>query len=173
MAIKLLRGYVFIMALTLTMTLPSSAYQGGERQAAHQTFTFRPGQSLYIAAIRRVDEHRHGTTNQAPGFGHDLDSEKRVRKEIEGLRVFKVVDKISDADFVLLVHIDTSTAEAIALAPEDYRRNREKFDLDAMRESAYGRSLVRPFKLPTLGRMCSRLAEQFHEDSGVAGKGKK
>lgn len=172
MAKKLLRRFLLILVLAATVTTTGSAYQTGERKAT-QPFAFRSGQSLYISAIRRVDEHRHRTINQAPSFGHDLDSEKRIRKEVESVGVFKVVDKISDADFVLLVHIDSSTAEAIALAPEDYRRNREKFDLDTMREAAFGRSLVGPFKIPTLGKMCDRLVEKFHQDSGVDGKGKK
>ena len=38
-----------------------------------------------------------------------------------------------------------------------------KFDLDALRDAAYGRYLVGPLKLPTLSRLSDRLVKQFRE----------
>jgi hypothetical protein len=40
---------------------------------------------------------------------------------------------------------------------------KEQFDLDALRDAAFGRYLVGPLKLPTLGRLTDRLVKQLRE----------
>lgn len=157
---KLLAGLLLVMMPAFN----GLARQGGENKPSGQPFALRPGQTVYIAAFRRNVGHGHEINDLAFGFGHDLDTEKRVRKEIEARRDFRVVDKLSEAEFVFLVHVDTSTAEGLALPPETYRRYKDRsLDLDALREAAYGRYLVGPYLIPTLGKISNRLIEKLHE----------
>src|SRR6185503_3575300 len=139
------------------------ARQGGERQTQRQSLTVRRGQTAYIAAFRQF-HHEHRATEPAVKVIQELDVERRVRKEFEDLGFFKVVDKLSEAEFVFLVYVDSSTAEGLTLPPEKYRQAKEKFDLDMLREAAYGRYLVGPFRIPTLGRISDRLSKSFHKD---------
>jgi hypothetical protein len=94
----------------------------------------------------------------------DLDVERKVRKRIEEWNYFKVAEKLSEADFVFLVNRDDSSMEGLAIPAEAYRQHfKEKFDLDALRDAAYGRYLIGPLKLPTLTRLSDRLVKQFQE----------
>jgi hypothetical protein len=57
--------------------------------------------------------------------------------------------------------------EGLAIPAEAYRQHfKEKFDLDALRDAAYGRYLIGPLKLPTLTRLSDRLVKQFQEKVG-------
>jgi hypothetical protein len=137
-------------------------------QSNPPTLTFRSGQSMYIVAFR---------TNQFPWIldepqidplreyiNYDLDAERKVRKRIEEWNFFKVAEKISDSDFIFLVHLDQSSMEGLAIPVEAYRQHfKEKFDLDSLRDAAFGRYLIGPLKLPTLGRLSDRLVKQFRE----------
>ena len=97
----------------------------------------------------------------------DLDAERKVRKRIEEWHYFKVAEKLSEADFVFLVNRDDSSMEGLAIPAEAYRQHfKEKFDLDALRDAAYGRYLIGPLKLPTLTRLSDRLVKQFQEKVG-------
>ncbi len=136
-------------------------------QSNSQSLTFRRGQSMYIVAFRRsypfaCDEcqvDRHGEY-----IFHDLDAERKVRKRIEEWQYFKVAEKISDADFVFLVNLEGSSMEGLAIPVEAYRQNyKEQFDLDALRDAAFGRYLIGPLKLPTLSRLSDRLVKQFRD----------
>lgn len=130
--------------------------------------TFRAGQSMYIVAFRlthfpvildeaEVDRHREY-------INHDLDAERKVRKRIEEWQFFRVAEKLSQADFIFLVSLDESSIEGLAIPVDAYHQHfKEKFDLDALREAAFGRYLIGPLKLPTLSRLSDRLVKQFRE----------
>ena len=95
---------------------------------------------------------------------YDLDAERKVRKRIEEWQFFKVSEKPSQADFIFLVNLDESSIEGLAIPAEAYRQHfKEKFDLDALRDAAFGRYLIGPLKLPTLSRLSDRLVKQFRE----------
>ena len=97
----------------------------------------------------------------------DLDAERKVRKRIEEWRFFKVAEKLSEADFIFLVNLDESSIEGLAIPVEGYRQHfKEEFDLDALRESAFGRYLIGPLKIPTVTRLSDRLVKQFQEKVG-------
>ena len=54
--------------------------------------------------------------------------------------------------------------EGLAVPLEAYRKHlKENFDLDALREAAFGRYLIGPLKLPTVTRLSDRLVKQFRE----------
>jgi hypothetical protein len=123
---------------------------------------------MYIVAFRHIqfpiilEEVELG--RQREYINNDLDAERKIRKRIEEWQFFKVAEKPSEADFVFLVRIDDNSIEGLAIPFTAYRRHfKEKFDLDALRDAAYGRYLVGPLKLPTLGRLSDRLVKQFRE----------
>lgn len=130
--------------------------------------TLHSGQSVYIVAFHisqypvvldgsQVDPQREN-------INYDIGAEREVRKRIEKWGSFKVADKISEADFVFLVHLHFSSMEGLAVPVEAYHQHfKDKFDLDALRDAAFGRYLVGPLKLPTLGRLTDRLVKQFRE----------
>lgn len=154
-------GLVLLTILGVT----AFAHQESARKPSGQSFSFRPGQPVYIAALRRNVGRGHEITDLTVGFSHDLDIEKQVRKEIEAQKVFKVVDKPSEAEFVFLVHVDASRAEGLALLPETYRQYKDRpIDLDALRKAAYGRYTVGPYLIPRLGKISNSLVRNFHEE---------
>ena len=123
---------------------------------------------MYIVAFRLIqfplilDETASGS--QREYINNDLDAERKVRKRIEEWHFFKVAEKPSEADFILLVNLDESSIEGLAIPFEAYRRHfKDKFDLDELRDAAFGRFLVGPLKLPTLSRLTDRLVQQFQE----------
>ena len=140
----------------------------GNGQAKPSSSPLRQGQSMYIVAFRLfqfplivdgppIDQQREYINN-------DLDAERKVRKRIEEWHYFKVAEKPSEADFVFLVNLDESSIEGLAIPFEAYRQHfKDKFDLDALRDAAFGRYLIGPLKLPTLSRLCDRLVKQFQE----------
>src|SRR4026209_2502615 len=137
---------------------PAIAQSSTRDQSNSGPFTFRRGQSLYIVAFRLI--HFPIILDEAPPhaqreyINNNLDAERKVRKRIEEWQYFKVAEKLSDADFVFLVNLDDSSVEGLAIPAEAYREHfKEKFDLDALRDAAYGRYLIGPLKLPTLTRL--------------------
>ena len=162
-----------LAALAFACLLWASA----EAQApAPQPFNLRQGQSVYIVAFTRalitVGADSEGNGGQPRDyFDFQLDVEKKVRDEIEKWRYFRVADKPSDADFVLLVSYHYSTMEALAIPFDAYDRHfKEKFDLDALRDAAFGRAVSGPLKLPTLGRLSSRLVKDLRQRLPAAAK---
>jgi hypothetical protein len=141
----------------------------GYGQSNPRTPTFRAGQSIYIVAFRVTTLYpvifdEAGPDRQRDYINNDLDAERKVRKRIEEWQFFKVAEKLSQADFIFLVSLDESSIEGLAIPFEAYRQHfKEKFDLDALREAAYGRYLIGPLKLPTLSRLSDRLVKQFKE----------
>jgi hypothetical protein len=176
-----MRSRLFLAAtLCLTFFLPNGLAQetksnqpelasAGKAQSTSSNFTFRAGQSMYIVAFRRVPlplttEAEDTSVDRREYFNSDLDAERKVRKRVEGWTHFKVADRPSDADFVFLVNLDESSIEALAISWDTYRQHfKDKFDMDALRDAAYGRYLVGPLKLATLSRLSDRLVKQFRD----------
>lgn len=161
-------AFVFLLAATAAAQTPTQ-----------QPFSLRPGQSVYIVAFTRtlitVGADSEGYGGQPRDyFDFQLDVEKKVRNEIEKWRYFRVADKPSEADFVFLISYHYSTMEALAISFDTYDRHfKEKFDLDALRDAAYGRAISGPLKLPTLSRLSSRLIKDFRQKlPTAAAKGK-
>ena len=132
---------------------------------------FRSGQSMYIVAFRIIQFplilDPIPSDRQREYINNDLDAERKVRKRIEEWQFFKVAEKPSDADFIFLVNLDESSIEGLAIPVEAYRQHfKERFDLDALRDAAFGRYLIGPLKLPTLTRLSDRLVKQFREKVG-------
>ena len=129
--------------------------------------SFRSGQSMYIVAFRLQfplvwDETQ--ADRQREYINNDLDAERKIRKRIEEWNYFKVSEKLADADFVFLVNLDENSIEGLAIPIDAYRHHfKDKFDLDALRDAAFGRFLIGPLKLPTLSRLSDRLIQQFRE----------
>ena len=143
----------------------------GKGQSNPPPSTFRAGQSMYIVAFRLLQYpvilDEADTGRQREYINNDLDAERKVRKRIEEWQYFKVAEKPSEADFVFLVNLDESSMEGLAIPFEAYRRHfKDKFDLDALRDAAFGRYLIGPLKLPTLSRLSDRLVQQFREKVG-------
>lgn len=162
-----------VLAFVIIILSPGS----GNAQANTAPFAFRQGQAMYIVAFRRSIHYpillEEPIPARQPEFiNSDLDAERKVRKRIEEWNYFKVAEKLSEADFVFLVNLDESSIEGLAIPYEAYQRDfKEKFDLDALREAAYGRYLIGPLKLPTLSRLTDRLVKQFREKvTGKVGK---
>ena len=152
------------------------AAAGAQTPTPRPPFSIRQGQSVYIVAFTRslitVGADSEGNGGQPRDyFDCQLDVEKKVRNEIEKWKYFRVADKPSDADFVLLVSYHYSTMEALAISFDTYNQHfKDKFDLDALRDAAYGRAISGPLKLPTLSRLSSRLVKDFREKLPAAPK---
>lgn len=140
----------------------------GKAQTTSAPFAFRPGQTMYIVAYRRLTATIATDTTVATS-GHeytdlDLDAERKIRKRIEEWNYFRVAEKPSEADFVFLINLDEGSIEGLALPLEAYRMHfKENYDLDALRDAAYGRYVVGPLKLASISRLSDRLVEQFRE----------
>ncbi|HTG91135.1 MAG TPA: hypothetical protein VL866_01005 [Pyrinomonadaceae bacterium] len=147
--------------------------------AAHQSngqtkpspTTFHPGQTMYIVAFHKfeypylVDQPETGDPRDYINL--DLDAERKVRKRIEQWTYFKVAEKLSQADFIFLVQLDEGSIEGLAIPFEAYRQHfKEKFDLDELREAAFGRYLIGPLKLATISRLADRLVKQLQQKLG-------
>ena len=163
-------------ALVCVLLLAGAAGAQAPAQQPRPPFGFRQGQSVYIVAFTRslitvgADSEGQGG-HPKDYFDFQLDVEKKVRNEIEKWKYFRVADKPSDADFVFLVSYHYSTMEGLALPFEAYERHfKEKFDLDALRDAAYGRAVSGPLKLPTLSRLSSRLIKDFRQKLPAAAK---
>ena len=156
--------YEFILIALAFIILTASPSNG---QSNPQSAGFRQGQSMYIVAFRTqvpyfLDEAQ--IERQREYINVDLDAERKIRKRIEEWQYFKIAEKISQADFIFLVRLDMSSIEGLAIPVEAYQQHfKEKFDLDALREAAFGRYLIGPLKLPTLSRLSDRLVQQFQE----------
>ena len=141
-------------------------------QSASAPFAFRSGQSMYIVAFRRyhtqvVVDPLKGIVATSENINLELGAESKVRARIEEWRFFKVSEKPKDADFVFLVSLDDNSMEGLAVPFDAYNHHfKEKFDLDALRDSAYGRYLAGPLKLPSEGRLSDRLVKDFRMKLG-------
>lgn len=157
-----------VLLLALAFAPAANLATFGQTTAPAAPTSLRPGQSMYIVAFRRTTLYVAADATVAPSgqehTDYDLDAERKVRKRIEEWRYFRVADKLSEADFVFLVNLDESSMEGLAIPLEAYRQHfKENYDLDALREAAFGRYLVGPLKLPTISRLSDRLVEQFRE----------
>jgi hypothetical protein len=149
-----------LAALAFVLLLAAAA---AAQTPTQQPFSLRQGQSVYIVAFTRtlitVGSDSEGNGGHPKDyFDFQLDVEKKVRTEIEKWKFFRVAEKPSEADFVLLVSYHYSTMEALAISFDTYNQHfKDKFDLDRLRDAAYGRAISGPLKLPTLSRLSSRL----------------
>jgi hypothetical protein len=164
---SLKRTYYLAPVLAFVIIIIAADHSNGQSNPA--PLTFRAGQSMYIVAFRQLQlplivDQAEVCPGQREYINYDLDAERKVRKRIEEWQYFKVAEKLSQADFILLVNLDESSMEGMAIPFEAYRQHfKEKFDLDALREAAFGRYLIGPLKLPTLSRLSDRLVKQFRE----------
>jgi len=147
--------------------------QSNDQKTAAVPFTFRSGQSVYIAGYYNIAQAVIRSSD--PAFRSNLISrhppvEQRVRKELEERRGYKVVEKVSEADFVFLVFIDGNMAEGLVLPLEKYNQYPDKIGIGALREIAYARSVAGPFRINTLGKISDRLVEAFHEKTITGNK---
>jgi hypothetical protein len=143
----------------------------GSGNAQSRPSPFHSGQSIYIVAFRTYPFPYF--LNEAPAcpacpprddINYDLDAERKVRKRIEEWGFFKIAEKPSDADFIFLVRLDGSSMEGLAIPLDAYRQHfKERLDLDALRDAAFGRYVIGPLKLPTLTRLSDRLVKVFRE----------
>lgn len=139
-----------------------------ERGPANKSLGLSRGARIYIAAFHRIHDTggaRGTVSNAGYVFRHDLGYEGQINKEFEKLKVFNVVSKLSEAEFVFLIYIDGSAAEGFAVSPAKYNEYKEQANLDGLREAATWRGLVGPLKIPTRGRLTSQLVKKFHEAS--------
>ena len=153
------------LALVVIIILAASF---SNAQSNPPTSTFRSGQTMYIVAFRLIQTQTlldgRQVDRQSDYVNYDLDAERKVRKRIEEWQFFKVAEKPSEADFIFLVNLDESSIEGLAIPFDAYRQHfKEKFDLDALRDAAFGRFVIGPLKLPTLSRLSDRLVKQFRE----------
>lgn len=162
-----LKKTAYLTALAFIIIILATQHSNG--QSNNQASTFRAGQTMYIVAFRQlqlpliVDQAEPGP-GQREYLNYDLDAERKVRKRIEEWQYFRVAEKPSQADFIFLVNLDESSIEGLAIPFEAYRQHfKERFDLDALREAAFGRYLIGPLKLPTITRLSDRLVKQFRE----------
>jgi hypothetical protein len=159
----------FRLAPALAFIILIMAADASNGQSNPPPLIFRAGQYMYIVAFRLTTQYpvildEAGLDRQRDYIDYDLDAERKVRKRIEEWQFFKVAEKLSQADFIFLVSLDESSIEGLAIPFEAYRQHfKEKFDLDALREAAFGRYLIGPLKLPTLSRLSDRLVQQFRE----------
>lgn len=158
------------LAAVLALLLVVLAAHDSNGQTVASRFSFRSGQTMYIVAFRRtqppatVDSAGVSVVSRPDYYDYDLDAERKVRKRIEEWRFFRVVDKPSEADFVFFVNLDDSSIEGLVLPFDAYRQHfKDKVDLDALRDAAYGRYLAGPLKLATVTRLSDRLVKQFRE----------
>ena len=159
------RRYQLTSALAFVIIILSAGSSSG--QSNSQPLTFHRGQSMYIVAFRQLypyvwDETQVDRLRESINI--DLDAERKIRKRIEEWQYFKIAEKLSQADFIFLINLDESSMEGLAIPVDAYQRYfKDKFDLDALREAAFGRYLIGPLKLPTLSRLSDRLVQQFRE----------
>ncbi len=160
--------------LGLAILFVALAGQNAQGQSDASPFKFRNGQAMYIVAFRQTPvlpvtvNPVEVTYSQRDYLNYDLDAERKIRKRIEEWHFFKVAEKASEADFIFLINLDESSIEGLAIPFEAYRQHfKDKFDLDALREAAYGRYLIGPLKIPTISRLSDRLVKQFREKLGT------
>jgi hypothetical protein len=162
---------MILISVALVPALASASLnaQSSEHKAKHEPFTFRQGQSVYIAAFHHEESPRQSAFGQIV-IGENLAAQGRIRKEFEKWQAFKIVDRLTEADFVFVIYIHDSAAEGLAIAPENYNLFKEdlyKSDLVSSREAAYGRFLVGPYKIPTLGKISTQLVRKFQAETKI------
>jgi hypothetical protein len=163
---RLKRTSYLVPALVFLVIILAADHSYGQSNPPPQTF--RAGQSIYIVAFRLIQYplilEEAPVNRQREYINNDLDAERKIRKRIEEWQYFKIAEKVSQADFIFLVSLDENSIEGLAIPYDAYRQYfKEKFDLDGLRDAAFGRFLVGPLKLPTLTRLSDRLIKEFQE----------
>jgi hypothetical protein len=131
-------------------------------------FGFRSGQAVYIVAFRDtqqfVADETTGTSSPRTVKESYLDLEKKVDEQVRKWGYFHVVERLSDAELIMLVYTDMSSMEGLVVSPDDFRQHyKERFDLDQLRDVAYARGTAGPLNIPTLTRLSERMIKQLRE----------
>ena len=161
------RQRAMLTMLTLMLGASSVLAENAISAPKPTDFAFHRNQSVYIVAFHYEASHSKSGFDRT-GVGDYLAAERLVRMEFEKFGIFKPVDKPSEADYVFVVYVHDRAAEGLAVAPEKYGQTKTdlfKGDLDPLRDAAYARCVVGPFKLPTLGRISAQLVKKFHDEA--------
>lgn len=159
--IKIVYRILFSAALCL---LP--AFISAQAQTPRPEANFRTGQAVYIVAFRDTQQYVTDETTGTSGFKtvkeNYLDLERKVDEQVRKWGYFRVVDRPSDAELILLVYMDISSMEGMLVSPDNYRMHyRDKFDLDQLRDVAVARATAGPLNIATLSRLSKRMIEQL------------
>ena len=150
----------------------SASQVAGQSNSGH--VDVKPGQSLYIVGFRQahpplVVDSSNGTVGRPEAYIYELDVEQKIRSEIKEWGYFKIVDKASESEVVLLVDSEDSSMEGLLIPQDAFKTHfKDKFDIDALREAALGRYLVGPLKVASLGRLSDRLVKEMKQK--ISGK---
>jgi hypothetical protein len=144
--------------------LPSVVFAQG--QTARPEVRFRSGQPVYIVAYRDSQQFVADPTTGTSGFRTVketyLDLEQKVDEQVRKWGYFHIVDRLSEAELILLVYTDTSSMEGMLVSRETYNEHyRDKFDLDQLRDKAFARATAGPLNIATLSRLSKRMIEQL------------
>lgn len=158
-----------VLFVAICSAAPDLMAQTAQQQGSSHPFTFRQGQAVFITAYHTIEHFvSHGLAPARPTnvMDNHLPAELRVRKDFAKRRVYKLVNRAADADFVFLVVLHDDAAEGVALPSDVYNRFRSNLDMEALREAAYARSTIGPLKVHNLARISDRLVQEFHEKEG-------
>lgn len=154
-----------LAALALSASSALAGQEGGAACEGPSAFSFRDGQNVYITAFHKAEHVSKGRTREVQPSavidGH-LPAELRVRKDFERRNIYRLVDKADRSDFVMLVLIDDSAAEALALPPSVFAQYRNNPDMEALRAASYARWTAGPLLLHSLARLSDRLVTSIH-----------
>lgn len=142
------------------------AFISAEAQTPRPETNFRTGEAVYIVAFRDTQQYVTDETTGTSGFKtvkeNYLDLERKVDEQVRKWGYFRVVDRPSDAELILLVYMDISSMEGMLVSPDNYRTHyRDKFDLDQLRDVAVARATAGPLNIATLSRLSKRMIEQL------------
>lgn len=158
---------VFVTLVLVAILTPAALIAQAERKS-DASFTVRPGQAVYITAYHTIEHNTSGRGPTVIPALHTVDShlpaELQVRKDFGKRKVYKLVNKASDADFVFLVIIHDSAAEGLALPPAVFAEHQKYLNVAALREGAYARSTIGPLKIHNLSRISDQLVKKFHTE---------
>lgn len=164
-------SHIVAVAVLGTWELSSggAGAQAGAQGPGREPFAFRQGQSVFVTAFHTIEHSaRHSNTIGVNTLiDNHLPAEFRIRKDFEKRRVYRLVNKASEADFVFLVLLDDGAAEGLALAPRVFADAQPSLNMAALREAAYARSTIGPLKIHNLGRLSDHLVKRFHEQEGL------
>lgn len=155
---------LYLIAFAIASALTTLA----DGQTEKTAFTFQPGQAVYVVSFRNDGKP-------------DLTAESEVWKAFEKKKVFKLVGKQEEADYVFVLYTDYTRphdfldrgsagelmtgAVAMALTRDSY--NLHKGDLEALRAAALWQILASQGRMVTIinGRstLARKAVDKFHK----------
>jgi hypothetical protein len=143
--------YLSVAAVVLAVT--SAAFA--------QEHTFKPGQVVYVVALK---------SNGQPDFS----TENNLKQEFEKQKTFKVANSLQSADFVFLMYVQYQNVELSDIGYEEikgaaaYAVSRDvytehKTSLDGLRDNAQWQISQGAGVFP--GRLPKKIVRKFHEDT--------